>query len=62
MNPHFPILREPIKVRLVHGPTSWILGDDSPITSYDQRALSPPPLRSDLKSRQINPNQVEQIG
>lgn len=32
MNPHFPILREPIKVRLVHGPTSWILGDDSPIT------------------------------
>lgn len=31
MNPHFPILREPIKVRFVHGPTSWILGDDSPI-------------------------------
>lgn len=31
MNPHFPILREPIKVRLVHGPIPWILGDDSPI-------------------------------
>lgn len=28
------ILREPIKMRLVHGPTSWILGDDSPINCH----------------------------
>ena len=30
----FPILDEPIKIRLVHGPTSRVLGDDSPIICH----------------------------